>query len=281
MDGAVTFDRTCPVTVKDFDTRIFVENTATTLMMTLSAILLYLSSSAPDVLSWSSLAAYAHARLQIVDTLLSSLSNQAACRRPLPHQLATPSHHVYSLTRAKLLPRSAAVPCTLLRASHQTITWVPSCRVLQHTHAMLNPLDAISLTSAIVQFVDFGSKLLLEGYGAYKDASGASEEHADITEATTYLQELAVHLGASSAGVANSKYDTALQSLTTDCEALSKELLHLLEELQVKGEGVQRTWDAVRKTIKGYSKKGKIERFERRLERIQRNMNGYLVGAIQ
>lgn len=52
-------------------------------------------------------------------------------------------------------------------------------RILGNTMA-LAPLDAVSLTSAIVQFVEFTCKLISEGNKIYGSAEGALVEHAEL-----------------------------------------------------------------------------------------------------
>ena len=54
---------------------------------------------------------------------------------------------------------------------------------------MLDPLTALSLAASIVQFVDFGSKMLSDSYEIYK--AGSTSGHETIKSITTDLAALA------------------------------------------------------------------------------------------
>jgi hypothetical protein len=56
---------------------------------------------------------------------------------------------------------------------------------------MLDPFNALSLASAAVQFVDFGTKLVSTGHDIYKSVEGAATENLEIEAATSILQSLA------------------------------------------------------------------------------------------
>ena len=64
---------------------------------------------------------------------------------------------------------------------------------------MLDPLTAIGVASSIVQLLDFGSKVLVAGYGAYKAVDGAIGEHLRLETICTDLEQLSSRLAASSA----------------------------------------------------------------------------------
>jgi hypothetical protein len=56
---------------------------------------------------------------------------------------------------------------------------------------MLDPLNALSLASAVVQFVDFSSRLISTGYDIYRSNEGAAAENLEIEAATSILQSQA------------------------------------------------------------------------------------------
>jgi hypothetical protein len=53
---------------------------------------------------------------------------------------------------------------------------------------MLDPFTALNIAAAVVQFVDFGSKILSDSYAIYKSSS--TSEHEDIKSITTDLATL-------------------------------------------------------------------------------------------
>jgi hypothetical protein len=110
------------------------------------------------------------------------------------------------------------------------------------------PLDAISLAAAILQFVDFGSKLMIESYNVYHSASGATEDADALTLATTTLQDLAYRLQIPKYAKTTTD-ELALHNLARGCETLAQELLNILAELEVSPSsmGSTRTWETVKK----------------------------------
>lgn len=95
---------------------------------------------------------------------------------------------------------------------------------------MLDPVTALGLVSSIVQLVDFGSKLLIAGYGAYKGNDNATEAEIVIEEVYSDLQKLAGQFARSSfnAGHRPSEDELALQYLSVRCQGFTKQLIELL-----------------------------------------------------
>ena len=54
---------------------------------------------------------------------------------------------------------------------------------------MLDPLTAIGLASAIVQFVDYGSKVIGMASEMYKSADGALKDNAELEDWTTKIDQ--------------------------------------------------------------------------------------------
>ena len=145
---------------------------------------------------------------------------------------------------------------------------------------MLTPLDAISLAAAIIQFVDFGSKLVIEGYGVYHSAEGVSDGSQEVEDATTRLQALCGRLTAARS-VGRSADEKALYGLARECMTLGAELLRMLEKLKVTSVGPMRTWETVKKTIKRHVKAEKVRSMQQRLERYQRDINTHLLSILR
>ncbi|KAK4569996.1 hypothetical protein LTR86_002966 [Recurvomyces mirabilis] len=145
---------------------------------------------------------------------------------------------------------------------------------------MLDPLSAISLASAIVQLVDFSSKLLIEGYGVYKSETGATEESQEVQRATERLHELANRLSGPRK-VWKTSEELALWELAAEAQQVSEQLLDLLAECKISSAGLVRTWDAVRKTIRRHVKAEKYANLQNRLDRIQRDISVQLLAILR
>ena len=148
---------------------------------------------------------------------------------------------------------------------------------------MLDPFTALGVASAIVQFVDFTSKLLTEGYGAYQSVVGASKEDIDVQALATDLETICASL-ASSPPVGStilSKEELALQNLARKCQGIAKELVGVLEDLKVKTHGLLRGWDTVRSTVRRAMDRRKIEKLQKTLDSIKTQVNTHLLAAIR
>jgi hypothetical protein len=144
------------------------------------------------------------------------------------------------------------------------------------------PLDAISLAAAVLQFVDFGSKLMIESYNVYHSESGATEDSDALTLATTILRDLAFRLQIPQYAKTTTD-ELALHNLARGCETLAQELLNILAELEVSPSsiGATRTWETVKKTIKRHVKADRIVKIERRLDTMRRDFSNHLLAILQ
>lgn len=153
----------------------------------------------------------------------------------------------------------------------------------------MDPLTAISLASAIVQFVDFSSKLIAEGYQIYQSIEGASRANLRTEDITNHINSLNKHLlqpdrRYSHTGV-SSESETTLRDLPTACRTVANDLLNLLNELKVDkhSQGAQRKLETFRHAVLTQSSKNKdkIKSLEDQLDNIQKQINRRLVTMIK
>lgn len=148
---------------------------------------------------------------------------------------------------------------------------------------MLDPLTAISLASAIVQFVDFGSQLIRGGSEIYKSSDGALAENSELEDITTKIDQLNRKVLSSvptHSGQPPTPDEEALTELAESCRTVAGELLVLLRDLKVVHPlGVHRKWDSLRKAIASQSpwNKEKIKALETRLGRLQEQITRRIV----
>jgi hypothetical protein len=135
----------------------------------------------------------------------------------------------------------------------------------------MEALTAISLVGNIVQFVDFGSKLISKSAQLYRSSEGALAENIDIEMATNDLVLLNNQLktGASTTG------DTALERLCKSCNDTADDLLAALDKVKVKGK--QQKWKSIRKALQSEWSKGEIGQLEQRLAMFRDELNLHVV----
>lgn len=121
---------------------------------------------------------------------------------------------------------------------------------------VLDPFSALGLASNIVQFVDFGSKLISESQELYKSASGTMIESEDLRIATENLQQfcdkLVVPRQTASTATRFSK-EESLRNLTISCKDTAFALA--LRELAARGS--HKKWQSIRVALKSVQKKSR------------------------
>lgn len=149
---------------------------------------------------------------------------------------------------------------------------------------MLDPFSAISLACAIVQFVDFGSKIIDTGHEAYRNSNGTTQEYADLEELTTSLykfQDKFANTGSPNDAATRSADQRSLDELARKCSYVAGDILILLEDLKVKETGSLRTWDSLRQACRSVRKRERIQELQRSLEKISAQINSRLLYMIR
>jgi hypothetical protein len=117
---------------------------------------------------------------------------------------------------------------------------------------MMDPLTAISLASAIVQFVDFSSKLVGGTRQIYGSALGLIEADRSLEVIASEMQRCTSKLATPDADAQiQTEEDRALCRLAKECQILSDQLLGLFEKTKARDpkSKVQSTWAAVKSKL--------------------------------
>jgi len=109
---------------------------------------------------------------------------------------------------------------------------------------MLDPLTALSLAGTIVQFVDFGSKIISKSRDLARSSTGTSEEASNHEIIINDLLKLSRSLReqlqtANSSGSADDDNQT-LQAVCTGCIQLSERLLARLNSVKIQANAGKR-----------------------------------------
>ena len=136
---------------------------------------------------------------------------------------------------------------------------------------MLDPVSAIGLASSIIQIVEFGCKLVSQTQEIYYSASGATKNNVTSVEITTDIRSLLKDLTRKDQDFQRlDPDDIALGKLVDSCEHEANALMHLLKQLEVH-DATQ--WQSFRQAIKNAREKGKVKEIERRLLKLQKQID--------
>lgn len=109
---------------------------------------------------------------------------------------------------------------------------------------MAEALAAVGLASSIVQFVDFGSKLLSNGKELYHSAEGVLEENDELETIVVNIKHVSEAISNNALGIS----DPALRGMAEACLGLANKLLDLLQGLKLDGtknrqlESMRKLW---------------------------------------
>ena len=109
----------------------------------------------------------------------------------------------------------------------------------------MDPFSALSLAGNIIQFVDFGARLLSNARELYRSPVGSLSFHDEITLVTTDLETLVKRLRGSVNARPSEENDDQLQTLRKICDeaaTVAEELLKRLGTLKLSGDEKHRRW---------------------------------------
>lgn len=134
----------------------------------------------------------------------------------------------------------------------------------------MDPLTAISVASNVVQFIDFGIRLLRGSREIYNTASGSAKELDDLATVVWDLKSLTQGMKTSTTSVAGSSLqtrdDAELLALAREAESSADKLLGLL--LKLEPQGTHR-WGLFRSVFKYTQKRTELEAEKRRLDMLR------------
>ena len=142
---------------------------------------------------------------------------------------------------------------------------------------MLDTFTSLSLASAIVQLVDFGSKLLSKGTKLYRDS--ALSEYVDLEKIAMDLNELNANLLSVAPEVPLSEDEKVSGQLASRSKIVSDELVAILLDLKVRNP--HQKWQSCRQAIKSVWKNDKIHALEKSLDDLQKSINSRLLSMMR
>ncbi|KAK3657791.1 hypothetical protein LTR56_002170 [Elasticomyces elasticus] len=148
---------------------------------------------------------------------------------------------------------------------------------------MLDPLSALSLAAALVQFIDFTGTVVSNAHQMHKAATGSSKANFDIEKLVSTLQGLIVDLAPSSTSTLAGLPPNAqkLYAIAAECRKLSEEIIVFLQELRISSQGRSRAFVAIRQSIRATFKADKTEAMMKTLDRLQIELNAALLLVVR
>jgi hypothetical protein len=118
----------------------------------------------------------------------------------------------------------------------------------------MDPLSVVSLVGTIVQFVDFGGKLLSNAVELYRSPIGTLAAHHELELVTTDLQALisklrqSLYSGNEPPGQETASQRESFEVLCDEAVKVAEELVNRLERLKIK-DGKLRKWQSLQHAV--------------------------------
>jgi hypothetical protein len=119
----------------------------------------------------------------------------------------------------------------------------------------MDPFTALSLAGTVVQFVDFGSKVISKGRGIYKDAEASADAQCpmltkDLLDySTKFEQSLKTKDDPRPLTDEQAAEIAQPERLCQDCRKMANDLLVRVEKLKVTTDGKHRGWESFQKAF--------------------------------
>ncbi|RYC58805.1 hypothetical protein CHU98_g7404 [Xylaria longipes] len=155
---------------------------------------------------------------------------------------------------------------------------------------MMESLAALGLAAAVVQFVDFTKKLLLDTRDIYRSGKGALDDNLQLEQICEVLKRLSGEITAEQNALATereSEYHLVpkedalgLKNLASSCKNDCNELLSIVQSLSVDG-GSNRRWRSIKASVRNFQHKGQIKNLEDRIMKAQNTMALHIQSVIR
>jgi hypothetical protein len=136
----------------------------------------------------------------------------------------------------------------------------------------MEPLSALAVAAAVIQFADFGYRLLRGAHDRYTSPSGLESQAVEVSTVSKDLSQLAEDVE-SKLGVGTGPSEEAFRCLCRECKEVHDALQRILAELQARDTSrlalAARSLVAAWKEVAGESE---IQKLEKRLNNIRQQM---------
>lgn len=151
---------------------------------------------------------------------------------------------------------------------------------------MMNPLDALSLAGTIIQFVEFGSKVLAGTSELYNSGAEALTVNRQLSLVSQDLNSLSKRLsdsfwGLSSMEVVSTPADDSFLFICKDASELSTELNAKLNDLKVTAVGKRRIWQTLKQALKSVWSEKELMALMGRLTHLRDSIQMHVVVHIR
>ncbi|KAL7928575.1 hypothetical protein V8C35DRAFT_317902 [Trichoderma chlorosporum] len=137
----------------------------------------------------------------------------------------------------------------------------------------MDSVNAVGIAATVVQFADFGFRLIKSAHELYRSPSGQKPEYIELSKVSEDLSRLADAIGTKIGQDKESAGEIFLR-LHNECLSTNDEIQSILSKLKAKGSlKIKLAADGLRVAFKQVTAAGDIEKLAHRLGEIRQQMN--------
>jgi hypothetical protein len=152
----------------------------------------------------------------------------------------------------------------------------------------MDPMTALSLAGTIVQFVDFGTKLLKDGRELYKSGSGALTVNEELELTTNDLRALItkVRLGLSTVPALGplteeeTEDNYSFKKICDEAAKISENIIERLDKLKIKNTE-HRKWTSLKHAVRSGWEQRELADLIKRLSNFREALHGRILYSIR
>jgi hypothetical protein len=145
----------------------------------------------------------------------------------------------------------------------------------------MDPLTAVGLAAAIVQFLQFGGSLVMKSQQIYDHGSPVDCIECENAALRLFQLTTKVKDSVKDRGGSQGEERPALEVISDNCLQLSQELISLLESLHLDKNDKSRRWKSFRQALKSVSSKGKIDDISNRLFKSRNELHSEILVSLR
>ena len=142
----------------------------------------------------------------------------------------------------------------------------------------MDPLSALSVAAAVVQFIDFGGTIIASTYKIHK-SRGKEGEGTDVASIATRLANLNSELERSATFSPTSQIDRDIVILCQQCNKAATSLLDALRELNAASSAT--LWDSFKIALRTVWSQGEIDALQTRLETYRQQISMHILAGLR
>ncbi|KAH6673405.1 hypothetical protein B0J14DRAFT_666740 [Halenospora varia] len=139
----------------------------------------------------------------------------------------------------------------------------------------LDPVSALSVAAAAVQFIDFSRKIVCKSKNLYLSADGALDENRLSETVTMRLSQLVQRIETTPNSLPSnfSDAESRLETIRKECTLISTQLIQRLHQLKVPDCSRYRRWKSFRQALKTVWSKSDIDAIARQLSDLRAELD--------